>query len=529
MVTNVITKLVQSLQAIEAQKKQTQEIDYIEVSTSVSKVAFFYEKIRNTLEYNDEHLVRKNAIERILKRRLVENVTANDISRYLINELIRGGYLEDNSIPEIKIHEVSQVLNKYILLRNDILDRFSEKEVRQLYKWTLQLMACEVEETLVSAAKDNAYIKAMFRSVEPRIKIKDQKIISQKDLHLQLYITITQLLTKSDESMLMYQLFKMYHPEWQQPSKDFIIKLARRLTKIQEVMQEQLRHPIGKFLKKQLRPYAIQFSVMRRTLDEHQEDYEAILMQRDDFVLEVKKIVNGIYKNIRGKLRRSVVRSIIYLFVTKMILAFIIEMPFDMLFYGHIAYVPLYINIFFPPILLFLITMSARVPSKRNTEALIEGVQEFVYTADNPAIICEIKHGFRRGKFLKNFFKVMYVLTFVISYGAFIWLLYRLDFNLVSGGLFLLFLSLVSYFGIRVRRLSKDFVVIARKETLLTFLLDIFSYPIIRVGQWISEKTSQVNVFIFILDVIIEAPFKTLVEVFDQWTNYLKEKREELY
>ena len=34
----------------------------ITVSTMVSRLAFFYEKIRNAVDYEDDHLLRKNAI-----------------------------------------------------------------------------------------------------------------------------------------------------------------------------------------------------------------------------------------------------------------------------------------------------------------------------------------------------------------------------------------------------------------------------------------------------------------------------------
>lgn len=529
MISPVVTKLVRTLQSVQKREQDVARLtEKIRVNKMVSKLAFFYEKIRNTLDYGDEHLIRKNTIERILKRRLIENVTGSDISRFLINELIRGGYIEDDTLPETKIHEVAQVINKYIVLRNNIIDRFPQKTVMDLYKWSLGLMACEVEECLVDGHKVNAYIEGFYRSAENRVKLKDQKIISKRDLGLQMYIAIVRLLTKSDDAMLQYRLFKLYYPDWKTPEKDFIISIARRSVKIRSTITEQLQHPMGKFLQIQLRPYAVRFRILKYTIQDNFAEIEQILCNRDDFSSEVKKVCNGLYKKIRGKLRRSVIRSIVYIFITKMVLAFILEMPYDLYAIGHIDYIPLYINILFPPVLLFLITMTARVPSNKNTDSIITGINEIVYGDNAEKSICEIKRSYNRSGILDNFFKGMYLVTFCISYGLIIWVLYKLNFNIVSGGLFLLFLSLVSYFGIRVRRLSKEFVVIARKENLLTFILDIFSYPIIRVGQWISDKSAKVNIFIFILDVIIEAPFKTLLEIFDQWSSFIKEKRDEI-
>ena len=42
----------------------------IQVSQAMGSVAFLYEKIRNTIEYKGEQVLRRNAIERILKRLL---------------------------------------------------------------------------------------------------------------------------------------------------------------------------------------------------------------------------------------------------------------------------------------------------------------------------------------------------------------------------------------------------------------------------------------------------------------------------
>jgi len=59
-------------------------------------------------------------------------------------------------------------------------------------------------------------------------------------------------------------------------------------------------------------------------------------------------------------------------------------------------------------------------------------------------------------------------------------------------------------------------------------LVDFLYTPVIAAGQWLSEKFSQINIFIFILDFIIEAPFKIFVEITEDWTRYVKERREDI-
>jgi hypothetical protein len=49
------------------------------------------------------------------------------------------------------------------------------------------------------------------------------------------------------------------------------------------------------------------------------------------------------------------------------------------------------------------------------------------------------------------------------------------------------------------------------------------------MGQWLSTRLSNINVFVFVLDFIIEAPFKTFVEIFEGWIYFIKEEREKIY
>ena len=95
--------------------------------------------------------------------------------------------------------------------------------------------------------------------------------------------------------------------------------------------------------------------------------------------------------------------------------------------------------------------------------------------------------------------------------------------------LFIVFLTLVSFFGLRVRQLAKDLVVLDRRDNLLSVTIDFFSIPIVRAGRWLSVNFSKINVFVFVLDVIIEAPFKLIVDLFEDWFAYMREKREEIY
>ena len=103
-----------------------------------------------------------------------------------------------------------------------------------------------------------------------------------------------------------------------------------------------------------------------------------------------------------------------------------------------------------------------------------------------------------------------------------------INFNWVSIVIFLFFLAFVSFFSVVTTKGVKDLVVIESRENIFTLLVDLFYMPIIMIGKWMSSKVSKVNVFVFIFDFIIEAPFKIIVEVAEDWTRYVKERKDNM-
>ena len=47
------------------------DVSKIKLSQLVSKLGFFYEKLRNAIDYNEEHLIRRNSLKRLLKRQIM--------------------------------------------------------------------------------------------------------------------------------------------------------------------------------------------------------------------------------------------------------------------------------------------------------------------------------------------------------------------------------------------------------------------------------------------------------------------------
>ncbi len=522
----------------------------ISVSSMVSKVAFFYEKIRNVIDYDEEHLLRKNAILRILKRQIViEGVLRTSVSlemsKHLLHELIRGSYLPNDKILETKILEVSILLEKYIKLKNYCVLKINSEinitkdigkakdsinEKNHLIGWILALAACEIEESLGSNKIKQTMVANLFDFLKANIRIED-KMPYEEDLEIQIYLSICRTYLKFDEDLLSFILFKYYNDSWTKsnPTDDEIKKLAVSVKELRLLIDKQLKHPLVKQLDRVVRKYALYSTVMAETIDtDPVKIYNEISNNEGTFLATVKKICGAKYKKAKKKLWRAALRSIVYIFLTKSVFVFILEVPATKWFNEPINPVTLAINIIFPAVLLFIIVALVRTPGEANTAKIISGLKElfFANSERKQPITLRAKTG--RGQIINGVFNVIYASTFFFSVYFVIWALTKVNFNWVSITLFLFFLAFVSFFSIITTRGVKELIVIERKENLITLLLDLFYMPIIIIGKWLSTNFSKVNIFIFIFDFIIEAPFKVLVEIAEDWTRYVKERKDNM-
>jgi len=185
----------------------------IHVDEVASRVAAFYEKIRGVVDWREEHLMRRIAIERILKRRLFLNINGSEIAAPLVLELIRGGHFPNDRIEELKIKEVKKVLDKYLCILENSPSLPREKLKIQLYDWLLGICACEIEETLSPALKEMAQIEYMEAEMREKIEIRGIEI-SEEEKNTQIYIAVQKTLLKLDSPIISYNLLKRQYPEW---------------------------------------------------------------------------------------------------------------------------------------------------------------------------------------------------------------------------------------------------------------------------------------------------------------------------
>lgn len=528
----ILTPEAEKLLTIFAQKEKVVDDinpEKINISQTFGHVAFWYEKLRNAVDYQEEHLLRKNTIRRIIARKFNIPIPSTEkISISLLRELSRARYLNKTEYAKIVVDKIEKIIDKYAIFRKEIFSHTPDKKTLQKNKLVLDIISCELEEVLVNHDKEEALAGCMVSVMKRRFKPQiDEEII--KDLHI--YVAVHRTLLKSDLAIIRYQFLKRRFPVWfNLKTEKEILAVYEKFFEISEEIDTIIFDPIVDKLQKTIRKKTAPFYILGETIKHNLESAKSTFSNVSAIKNLVENICQEHYAKTKSKLRRSVTQSIIYIFFTKMVLGVLLELPYDLLTLGYIHYLPLGINLLFPPTFMFVVTSGVKVPDWQNTEKILAEIKNIIYQENKAKedISYSLKTGVSRSKTKTIFLTLLYLLTFILTFGVIIWILSTLKFNLISGILFFFFLSIVSFFAFRIRQNTRELFVLEEKEGLGAMIADFFFMPFLRIGRWLSVKFAGVNIFLIFLDFIIEAPFKTVLEVIEDWVAFMKEKKEEL-
>lgn len=497
----------------------------IKVSRTVSFLALMYEKIRNAVEYREEHLIRRAAIERILKRRMMLNDEGKGIAEPLIKELLWARYLQSLSIPESKIAVVQKSINKYLYLRRSIVPGRPKKELHKIDQFIVNLMSCEIEEILAPAPQREAFINFVYHSILNLVDITDKKLITEKNILV--YIAVEQGFAKSDIPLVHYHLIKILLPELTDQNTAIPTNALPHFMSVYSHIENILKLGINEKLRRFVKKNSAPFLIIRDLIESRVKEARSIMNDENQLRFRVDEICRKRYQETKKRLTRAGVRSIIYIFLTKMILAILLEYPIDKYLEAKVALMPLLINIIAPPFLMFLLVVITSVPGADNTRRIFDRLLTIIKSdTKQPEKIIIRDRSIIRRPILAFGFSIIYLLAFFLTFGSIFFVLSLLKFNIASQTIFIFFVSLVLFFGYRIRQTAKEYLLV-EKEGILSPIKDFFMLPVLSLGKWLSSEIGRLNFFIFIFDFIIEAPFKAIFEIGEEWINFMKSKKEE--
>ncbi len=521
------------LAAVELDGRRQQSVenkDTLQVNEFVGFAAFAYEKLRNLVDYKDDVLLRKNAIKRFLRQRVVLGTVVKDdaVGQDLLRELVLSRYLPNNSVPLKKVDEVVKIITKYRKLQETLRENTALNG--DFKKWLMGIEAVEIEHQLVEDNLRHPMTAFAYRILEP-LYLEASREKNERTYRRQLVLAIQRILEKADANILAFHLMKHMYADWFGSVEINFNEAAQMFVKYYPEILAEVDHPQSNRFHRLVRRNLVPFLVLRNVMrGEKGEQITNIFFDPDTIKKKAGKSYETYFTELRKKIRRKGLHAMAYIFLTKMVLAILIELPYEQIFLQQVNHLALIINLAFPPLLMLIITIMITTPGPKNTEKLLLGVNEALY--EQPL------YKFFRQPVVKKSgshtlatigFAILSGGTFLLSFGAIVYILNRLDFNLLSGILFVFFVSLVSFFGVSLRQQINNLRVTPGRANIFTFILDIISLPMVWLGRWLSQTFEKINFFVLLLDFFIELPFKVLLKFLDKWFAFLREKKEEIF
>jgi hypothetical protein len=486
----------------------------VHVAGAGAAITAAYEQLRNAAEYTEEHVLLQRAIRRFYRRLFILN-DDKQIARSaeeLVIELTHAGYLPNDTVAEDDIQVINAAAQRYFDAYH-ALGRNKKVKIDQRDHWTYELLAVEIEWLL----NDNSYLQAFVQFAHAHFNesIDYTRLFTRtpEDVNVSLYVAIHRALLKSDDAVVRLGLLRRY-----QRTTDDLEGYITINRQIDELFASKTTDRLFRVVDRRGAP----LRVLRHMIEEY-PDLDRLLEHHDSFLLAFEKQVGSDYESVNRRINIGIIKSVVFLIITKFLIGIAIEVPYDYAVLGGIAFAPLLINLLFPPIYMVLLRATMILPGNANTNRLVEQIDRTVYTEKQTEL------SRRSGQQFSSGYNIAYVLLFIIVFGGVTAALWKFfGFDILHLMIFFIFLSAASFLGFRLSRMIREMEALESYQNGLTLARDFLYMPFVVVGRYLSDKYARVNLVALVLDMLIELPLKTILRLVRQWAAFITAKKDQL-
>lgn len=509
-------------------RSKPDDLSKLTVSQTVSFFGILYERVRNAIEYREDHLIRRAAIERILRRRFSLNSEGKGEGENLLRELLWARYFDNGSLGGEDIFNIQQIIDKYLLVKKQIVVGRNLETQRYLAEFIFQMLTAEIEENLSpeKTGREANFTFFIYQVLRAKVKIEG---LTQEQKDTFFLAAIEKAYRRTDKAFQRYHFFITFYQPINKYTPDELKTLGLKIPDIFKKIDEMIANPyvdkLLRYTKKQLPSFLILFDIIKTKFT----DIGAILSDQTKLWNEVDLTCRKKYQAVAARMRVLAVRSFIYIFLTKMLFALILEYPLSLYVYNEINTVSIIINSIFPPVLMLLIISFFRLPGEDNTQRIYQRIVDII----NKDKSFETRVSFMPKKsptkrpILIFGFTVFYSFTFIVTLAIIYEILLLLNFNLISQVIFIFFVSVVTFFSYRIKQIVNEYR-LEEKESIFAPIIDFFFMPVLSLGKFFSSELARLNFFIVIFDFLIEAPFKFIFEIVEEWISFVRKRKEEI-
>ena len=512
-----------------SQKKPLSPVHVDEVAV---KVAAFYEKIRGIINWQEEHLVKRETIQRNLRRRIFLAKDGQSVAEPLLLELIRGGYFPNDRVEESKIPLIEKILNKYIYIIKQS-PFFPKKQKIKLYNWILGVAACEVEELLSPPYREKALIEYMMESITPKIKVQGKNLtLTEKEKNTQTYIAIHRALFKLDSPIITYHLIKRDYPQWSNLSNNQLKEITKNIYSIWENLEKDLKHPLGSKFYNLCERYDTPYLLLGDILSQEKPEKVKEKIKKPE-VLDslIRKAYKKRLSTLKHRLYRAATFATLSVFLTNLFFLLVVEIPLAKLITGSFSFLTIAVDIGGPTFLMFLLMITVRLPSKSNLEVVVMETMKIIYQKkeEKPEDFYRIKIPKKQNIVTKLLLSLLYLASTLVSISVIVYIFRWANFPPTSVIINFVFVAIIAFTGLAIRNRAEELTVEEKKTNFFNFIFDIIFLPLVGLGRWFSNKWQKYNALAILFGAFIDMPFSLFVEFLEQWRYFLKEKKEEIH
>lgn len=511
-----VQALFAGYQAYEEEIKSRRTKPSISVSRAVSFVAYTFERIRNSIDYRDDHFLRRASIARSLTRKFTIQIDSKRQAWRILQELVLARYFPSEFVPEELTEDLARVIEKY----KRVLPQ--DPDIRD---WLIKIAAVEIDRMLVPPYREDALTNLFFSALENSVELPQETDKEGRDRLV--YLAAARAAVRADASLLSFLLLNAYYPGWLKNDEEAIEEVKKNLPQIYAKIQTELTHPskepLLRFFSRRKAPLLILADLAEKESLETVQD--SLQEENEEALLSLlSNIYRERFRYSRNRFNRAATRAIIYIFLTKILFLLLLELPFEKIFFGEVNFITLGINLTLPPVVLFLIVNAINLPGEKNERKVTDYTLAILKTGKIPTEIFIFNPRLKPKVF--SLFRSLYWASLALILVGTFSLFLKIGFSIPSTVIMILFLSLVIFFGFLIREQARE-LMLEEKEGLLTPVVNFLSLPFIRAGRFLSGQLTRFNILIFLLDVFLEAPFKAFFRIAQHAVRFVKEKHEE--
>jgi len=122
---------------------------------------------------------------------------------------------------------------------------------------------------------------------------------------------------------------KLTIPDWDNLSEQQILSLGQKINQVNQEISHHLasaeKEPLIRHVRREIAPYVI----LRDVINQNEETLARILANPELLEKTISQVATNRYRKAAANLRTAAIQSFIYIFLTKMLFAFIIEIPYN--------------------------------------------------------------------------------------------------------------------------------------------------------------------------------------------------------